>query len=70
MEQAMSLKNSPFGHDRVKQLVVSRAQDSEKRTVPTHQQGTARSGQQIWFSIPMECSSVDHTLLSLLEECQ
>ena len=69
-EQAMSLKNSPCERDQARQLEVSRAPDNEKRTVPIHQWGTARSGQQIWFSIPLECSSEGRTLLSLLKEDQ
>ena len=66
----MSLKNSPFEHDQAKQLEDSQAQDSDTKTISTHQRGTATSGQQIWFSIPPECSSGDRTLLYLLEKVQ
>ena len=64
----MSLKNSLCGHDQAKQLEDSQARDSDTKTISTHQRGTATSGQQIWFSIPLECSSGDRTLLFLLEE--
>ena len=68
--QAMSLKNNLCERDQAKQLEVSRAPDNEKRTVSTLQQGTAMCGQQVWSSIPMECSSEGRTSLFLLEECQ
>ena len=66
----MSLKNSPFEHDQAKQLEDSQARDSDTKTISTHQRGTATSGQQIWSSILLECSSGDRTLLFLLEEGQ
>ena len=66
----MSLKNSPFEHDQAKQLEDSQARDSDMKTISTHQRGTATSGQQIWFSIPLECSSGNRTLRSSLEEGQ
>ena len=70
MEQAMSLKNSPFEHDQARLLVGSWAQDSEKRRIPTLQRGTAMSGQWIRFSIPLKCSSGDRILLFLMNECE
>ena len=66
----MSLKNSLCGRDQAKQLEDSQARDSDMRTVPTHQRGTATSGQQTWFSIPPECSSEGRTWHSSLEEGQ
>ena len=54
MEPAMLLTNSPFELDQAGLLVESQEQDSGKRKIPKHQRGTARSGHDIWFSIPLE----------------